>query len=329
MTHIKFILNPTADHGHADRLDSPLRQAVEQQARDALGDQLPVITWVRTERPRHAIELARAAADEGCELVVAVGGDGTVHEVINGLMAIPAERRPRLGVIPIGSGNDFAHNVGVAMEVEQAVANLFAGRVRRIDTALISDDQGRSEYWNNTLGIGFSGIVNIISRRMTRLRGFLIYFAAVLQTILFHSRRLQAEIRLDDSPPLHETINMLSICNGPREGGGFPVAPDARMDDGLLTYMIMRGLGRPGLLYFLPIVLNARHLRYPRHFVSGTAERLVVSTDVPMIIHGDGEIFAGFDSQVRRIEVRVLPGTLEVLCCAERTGRGTNSTAGV
>ncbi len=107
------------------------------------------------------------------------------------------------------------------------------------------------------------------------------------------------------------------------------MAPDARVDDGLLTYMIMRGLGRPGLLYFLPIVMNARHLRYPRYFVSGTATRLVVSTDVPMTIHSDGEIFAGFDSQVRRVEVRVLPGSLEVLCCAECTGQGANPAAGI
>jgi len=316
MPNLKLILNPVADNGHAAEMNEVLHTRVEEHARAAAGSGLDYqLTWIQTEYPRHATELARTAAEEGFDMVVAIGGDGTVHEIVNGLMTIAADRRPKLGVLPIGSGNDFAHNVGVAIDVEQAVANLFGGAVRRIDVGVIRDASGRSEYWDNTIGIGFSGVVNLITRSITRIRGFLMYFTAVVRTILFHPQRLHATIQIDTNQPFERHVSMLSVCNGPREGGGFPVVPDAKMDDGLLSFAVLRQSSRLQMFYLLPIVMNARHTGLSQFFIFGTAKYLRFETREPLTIHVDGEVFATEANDVRMVEFEAMPAALEVICC--------------
>src|SRR5690606_28216745 len=153
--------------------------------------------WAGTVYPTHAVELARKAAEEGYDIVVALGGDGTVHEVINGLMQAETARRPLLGVVPFGSGNDFAHNIGVPADPEAALEAVFTGAPRKIDLATIIDNLGRTEYWDNTLNMGFGGAVTIHSHKMPLLRGFLMYLAAVLQTIFMSYIVLDSEITAD------------------------------------------------------------------------------------------------------------------------------------
>ena len=132
--NIKLILNPNADMGNAWKLASDLRPVIEE---------FGGADWSGTVYPTHAIELARQAAEEGYELVIAAGGDGTVHEVLNGLMEFPAEKRPRLGVVPLGSGNDFAHAVGIKTESAAALRQVLSGKPRAIDVGLIEDGSGR------------------------------------------------------------------------------------------------------------------------------------------------------------------------------------------
>src|SRR5512135_2434414 len=112
----KLLVNPNADMGHAWRTVADLRPLVEEfGGADCAG----------TVYPTHATALARQAAEEGYQLVIAAGGDGTVHEVINGLMQVPAEMRPRLGIIPLGSGNDFVHSVGIPLQPAEALKRAF------------------------------------------------------------------------------------------------------------------------------------------------------------------------------------------------------------
>lgn len=114
----KLILNPNADMGRAWQMAADLRPIVEQYGG---------ADWAGTVYPTHAIELAKQAAGEGYELVIAAGGDGTVHEIVNGLMQIPQEKRPRLGVVPLGSGNDFAHAVGAPESAHDAMKQALPG----------------------------------------------------------------------------------------------------------------------------------------------------------------------------------------------------------
>jgi diacylglycerol kinase (ATP) len=315
MSRLKLIVNPASDRGRTAQIGEALQALLHERATAASEKgQLYDLDWVLTEQPGHACELAEQAAQEGFDIVVAVGGDGTVHEVVNGLMHIEADMRPTLGIIPVGTGNDFVHNLGLSLDQGEAAHRLFAGKTRLIDIGTISDDKGREEYWDNTTGIGFSGAVNIAGRKLTKARGFLVYLIAVLETILFRPPTINVRIQIDDQPAGEYAVSMISLCNGPREGGGFPIGPHAVMDDGKITYMIMRGMSRLMMLYFLPIVMKANHLKYKRYFVEATAERLRIEADRTLAIHTDGEIFGSWEIDVRQVEVGIIPAAIRVLC---------------
>lgn len=299
---VKLIVNPNADLGRAWRTASDLRFIV---------DEFGGADWSGTVYPTHAIELARQAAEQDYRLVIAVGGDGTVHEVINGLMQATHEHRPLLGVVPMGSGNDFAKAIGIPRDPIQALRRIFTGQPKRIDIGLLSDDHGRKEYWNNTLGIGFDATVTIRSRRFTYLRGFPLYLAAVLQTIALNYDPIPMRLATDQEN-WEDQLLMLVVCNGPREGGGFLIAPEARPDDGVYHYMAAQSMSRPMMLRLLPEVMRGTHARF-KQVKMGQLRKLDLRAERPLTIHIDGEIFAGLGTDVRQISVEILPGILEVL----------------
>jgi YegS/Rv2252/BmrU family lipid kinase len=298
----KLILNPNADLGRAWHWGADLRPIVEE---------FGGADWTGTVYPTHATELARQAAEEGYELVIAVGGDGTTHEVVNGLMQVPVERRPRLGVVPVGSGNDFAHNVGVPSRPELAMRQVFTGQPKKIDLGLAVDGHGRREYWDNTFGVGFDGTVTIRSRKITLVHGFLMYFVAVVQTILLNHDAPRLQITTESESWAEETL-MIVLCNGPREGGGFFVAPDARNDDNQLDYVAIRRVSRAMMFRLIPEVMNGTHGRFPQVRM-GKFQELKLQSERPLYIHIDGEIFAGFGTDVRQLSAEILPGALEVI----------------
>jgi YegS/Rv2252/BmrU family lipid kinase len=255
--------------------------------------------------------LARDAAEEGYELVVAVGGDGTVHEVVNGLMQVPKEKRPKLGVVPVGSGNDFANAVGYSKRAETALREALTGVSYRVDVGLIKDGNGRKEYWTNTLGIGFDATSTIRFRKMTRLRGFSAYLAAVLQTIVLNHDAAQIQVKTDEQD-WNEDILMLVLCNGNREGGGFYVQPHAKPNDGKLHYVYIGKVSRLMMLRLLVEVMQGTHERFSE-VEMGSFKKLELKSNIPLHIHTDGEIFAGFDSNVRELSVEIIPGAIEVV----------------
>lgn len=297
----KLILNPNADLGRAWREAAALRPIVEGYGG---------ADWAGTVYPTHATELALQAAEEGYEIVVAVGGDGTAHEVLNGLMQVPAEKRPRFGLIPLGSGNDFAHSLGVHKQPDQAVQQLFSGKSHRIDIASYRDNLGRQEFWGNALGIGFDATVTIRSRRFVHLRGFLMYLAAVLQTILLNHDAPLLRVRSDSQSWDEHTI-MLVLCNGDREGGGFHVAPSAINTDGVLDYAGVCHVSRLMMLRLLPEVMRGTHGRF-KQVRMGQFQKMDIQSEKPLNIHIDGEIFADQNTDVRQISVEIHPGALEI-----------------
>jgi diacylglycerol kinase (ATP) len=298
----KIILNPNADLGRAWRAAADIRPIVEE---------FGGADWAGTVYPTHATELARQAALDGYELVIAAGGDGTVHEVINGLMQVPAKQRPRLGVIPMGSGNDFAHATGLPGLPAQALRQIFTGQPQRIDIGRLEDNLGRTEYWDNTIGIGFDATVTIRSRRFSYLRGFLIYLLAVLQTIVLNHDAPRLKIA-SDTESWEEDVLMLVLANGGREGGGFHVAPQAQNNDGIFHYAAIRKVSRPMMLRLLPEVMQGTHGRF-RQVRMGQFQHMTIESNQPLLIHIDGEIFSNFGVDVRKLSVNIMPGALEVM----------------
>ncbi|MCC7358617.1 MAG: diacylglycerol kinase family lipid kinase [Anaerolineales bacterium] len=292
----QLIFNPMADRGHSGERASDLRAMVADQGG---------ADWHGTEYPAQATEVAARAADNGYTTLVALGGDGTVHEVINGLMRIAPERRPRLAIVPIGSGNDFSFAAGVAANPQEAVRRAFTGSERWVDVALIRDGSGRSEYFCNTCGIGFDAAVNIRTRKVKFFTGFFMYLTATLQTIArnFIAPHMQVQF---DGGALDQPILMLTVGNGPREGGGFKTTPAARVDDGLLDFVYISQVSQFRMLQLLPKVMNATHVTEP-DVKLGTTTRLRVSADRALPIHIDGELFAPYEANVRAVEIEIVP----------------------
>ena len=299
---IKLIMNPNADMGNAWKYAADLRHLFSGFA-DA--------HWSGTVYPTHAKELATQAAEEGYDIVVAMGGDGTVHEVINGLMEAKVEKRPVLGVIPLGSGNDFSANVGNTRDANQAVKAILEGHTKTIDLATIEDEEGRMEYWDNTANIGFGGSVTEYSHSLPILRGFIMYLAAVLQTIFSNYVIMKAEIKTDEKEWSDETI-MIALCNGPREGGGFHTGPHAIMDDGVLNFTIAQKVSRLKMLMLIPLFMNGTQEK-DRKVYMGTFKKMEIRSDKPLYLHTDGEMFAGFNHDVHYLKIEILPQALEVI----------------
>jgi YegS/Rv2252/BmrU family lipid kinase len=299
---VKLILNPMADMGAAWRAANDLR---------------PIVTahggadWSGTVYPTHATELARQAALDGYDMVVAMGGDGTVHEVINGLMQVPAEKRPVLAVVPVGSGNDFAHAIGIPLKADHALSHALKTAPSLVDIGLMTDENGRQEYFDNTVGIGFDAVVTIRSHRLPVVRGFLMYLTAVIQTILLNHDPILMKVETDQGSWEEEGL-MFTMCNGGREGGGFMIAPGAKNDDGIMDYAFVKKCSRVTMFRLVPEFMNGTHARFSQ-VKMGTCKNLSIQADRPMYIHADGEIFTSFGSNLKGLRFEVLPQALKVV----------------
>jgi YegS/Rv2252/BmrU family lipid kinase len=301
---VKLILNPIADMGRAWKTANDLRPIAQEFSGE--------LSWSGTVYPTHAIELAKQAAEEGYDLVVAMGGDGTVHEVMNGLMQVPAEKRPVLAVVPIGSGNDFAYSIGITKKSAQALAHaLKAENIQPVDIGLLTDEHGRKEYVDNTLGIGFDAVVTIRSHKLPIVKGFLMYLTAVIQTIILNHHPMQMKVETD-AETWEDKVIMLTLCNGPREGGGFMLSPDSKNNDGSMEYVAVTKVSRATMFRLVPEFMSGTHMRF-KQIRMGTFKKLTLTSDLPLYIHADGEIFTNFGSNLKKASFEILPQALRVV----------------
>lgn len=303
MGRIRLIFNPMSDRGRSGQKASDLRAIVEEHGG---------ADWVGTEYPTHATDLAAQAGLEGYDTVAALGGDGTVHEVVNGLMRVAPDHRPKLGVVPIGSGNDFAFGAGAPLDPIEAMKRVFSGTPRPVDVGSIRDNNGRLEYWNNTVGTGFDAKVNIMSRKMTNMHGFMLYLVATLRTIAQDYESAQETLIFDDGPKMERRVLMLTLGNGRREGGGFLTTPPSKVDDGVFEYVMIGHVGRPTMLQLLPMVMRGAHIK-SKHVTLGTFRRLHLEADRAIPIHTDGELWSPYEVNTRAIDVEIIPGAVQLV----------------
>ncbi len=302
MEPVKVILNPVAGRGYGAKVEPELRHLLETEGLD--------FDLVRTARPWHAAELAEEAASSGFKTVVAAGGDGTSNEVVNGLMAAQDNgATAAMGVIPIGSGSDFANTVGVPPDLGAACERLAHGRVRVVDVGQVTLPGQASRYFDNTVNIGFGGVVTREARKVKRLRGIALYLPVVLKTVFLYHNAPTVTIEYDGQKLTLPAV-MISIANGPREGGGFYVAPQALPDDGLLDLCIVREISQFDMLRLIPHFMNGTHTdREPVTMLR--ARQVSVSSPDDLIAHMDGEMLC---TEAHRIEFGIFPGCLQVRC---------------
>ena len=293
------IVNPIAGRGAGERVIPRIVRLLREHGLS--------FDLVRTERPWHAAELARQAVVSGYRTVVAVGGDGTSNEVLNGLMAAreAGEGEAAMGVLCVGTGNDFAYGMGIPLDLEEGCAALARGRTRRVD---VGHARG-FRYFGNGIGIGFDAAVNVVASRLQRLRGFLVYLIAVLRTLLFYYRAPLTRIELDDQT-LEQPALMISVMNGRRMGGGFLMTPFSRPDDGLFDLCIGKKMSQLEMLSFVPRFMKGTQVGDPRVIMTRSRRVRVKVEEGTQVVHADGETLA---LDLRELDLEVVPQALMVV----------------
>ena len=228
-----MIFNPAAGrHRAAGRLEKIRRGWGER------------VEFRPTSHPGHAMELAQTAAREGYRIVAAAGGDGTVHEVANGILRAD-NPDVTFAVFPIGSANDYHHSLVHDLGTNgQPLPSA-------VDVGLVRTPDGRSKYFVCCLGLGFNGFVTLESRRIRRLQGVALYGLATIRALWYHHKCPRMTIRLDEEPSWETPTLLFSVMVGRREGG-FVMAPEARLDDGWFDFVHAGELSVWQVLRFLP-----------------------------------------------------------------------------
>jgi diacylglycerol kinase (ATP) len=306
----KVIVNPIAGRGYGERSIPQIEALLTAHGLD--------FDLVRTCWAGEAIEIARGAVLDGYDTVVAAGGDGTYQEVINGmLLAVPEAAFDghvvgNLGILPVGSGCDLSWTLGVPPGLEEACARLAQNETKLIDVARITVD-GETRYFDNTVGIGFEGVVTVEARKVKHLRGMALYLPVVLKSIFHSLKPVRATLEYDregEIERLEGSFLMVDICNGGRAGGAFLIAPDAESDDGLLDICIAPQISRLRMLALVPHFLRGTHVNQPEVTLFRTSRIRIISQD-GLFAHADGELLC---TDARRIECEVLPSKVRTVC---------------
>jgi diacylglycerol kinase family enzyme len=298
------IYNPSAGRGRGrgrlERLHRVLEGQAEFRPTDAVGQ---------------AEKLAFQAAQQEFSIVAAAGGDGTVHEVANGMLRAS---RPEvtLAVIPVGSANDYAYSLG--LDANWWLRPDPAVRPQRVDVGRVRSGP-RERYFVNGLGLGLNGAVTLESRRIRRLQGLALYGLALFRALYYHYRSPLMVVQLDGHEARVVPTLALSIALGQREGN-FVIAPDARLDDGWFDYLHVGALPRHQLVTFLPGLFAGR-LR-PSHPAvwTGRCRQVSVRSEAPLTVHLDGEFFCRPEDEVCDLEAELLPGALQVFARSSPSG---------
>jgi diacylglycerol kinase (ATP) len=260
------------------------------------------VSFRPTQHCGHAIELAEQAAREGFAVVAAAGGDGTAHEVLNGLMRLQ-NPNVQFTIIPIGSANDYAFSLGLDRKN--------APPARRVDVGLVRTANGKSAYFGCCLGLGLNGCITWESRQIRRLQGVFLYGLATIRAMIYHYRFPPMTMLIDDEPPWTAPTLLFSTLIGKREGG-FVLAPKAEVDDGLFDFVHAADLSRWEILQFLPrLALFGPPETYAK-VRQGRCRRVKLGSEVPLIIHTDGEFFCLPQDRVHEVEIEIVPGALPV-----------------
>lgn len=308
MNRHKIILNPQSAKGATRRRIPEITKSL-----DELGLKY---TLSLTERPWHAAELAREAVVDGYDVVVAVGGDGTVNEVVNGVLQCQEENLGdiMLGVLPVGRGNDFCFASGIPVNLQDACQLLARASVRPVDAGRISGEQNAHiRYFGNGVGIGFDAVVSRLANQ-ARLKGFLSYFVAVLQTMYVYYQAPEMQIHLSNEVIRQRSL-MVSVMNGRRAGGGFLMAPHGNSSDGLFDICIAKNVSKAGILSLIPRFMNGTQGSHPAITYKQDPRVTVRAVDGSLPVHADGEVVS---AGVQEITVEILPRRLQVITGANQ-----------
>lgn len=299
-----MIVNPRSGGGSTGRRWT----AVEGRLRQALGpfEQEP------TRGPRDAERIAREAVRAGVDRLVVAGGDGTLKEVVSGLLAAGVGSYAEIGVLPLGTGGDFLRTLGVPRQLDEAIACLAAGKPRTVDAGRVRclDPSGRQTelHFVNVASLGLGGlVVRLVNEAPKFLGGTLSFLLGTLRGIARH-RCLPVTLRVDGETLFQGPLVLAAAGNGRYFGGGMQVAPGARLDDGLFDVVVVEQVSKLSLLRRFPRIYRGAHLDDPAvRFRRGRVlEADALPGTVPLEV--DGEVAGSLPARLE-----VLPGALTLI----------------
>jgi diacylglycerol kinase (ATP) len=296
---VQIILNPYANRWRAQ---SKIPQIEEACTKVGLDYDLFVLPSAGQGK-----KAAIAAVESGYDVVVAAGGDGTVNEVLNGLIAVAGDgATPPLGVIPLGTGNDFNDMNHLPRVLLDSVSTIAKGNSRQIDAGLVVWD-GHKHYFGNNCALAMEPMVTIENVRITRISGNLRYLVALVKALV----KLKAwDFSTSwDAGKSEGPMFLLSVCNSPRTGGIFPMAPNAQTDDGQFDVVSLPEVSKMTVLKLLPRLLRGTHINYGQVSCIRTPQ-ISVSSSPGTPIHADGEVLTDSASE---ISFEVLPKKITLI----------------
>jgi len=300
-TYAKVIVNPAAGAGKTARLWPLIMELFKGQGLRFEHDV--------TEAPGHAIELARVAAQDGYNMVVSVGGDGTINEIVNGLYASGNIGGALLGIVSTGTGSDYIRTIGVPRRYEDACRNFLQPKKLMVDLGIVqysSNGNKEERLFVNFAGMGFDAeIVRRTTQQYKALGSLPSYLLGLLTTLVSYRNR---DITLViDGEAVDTRVCTVVMNNGRYGGGGMFTAPDASINDGYLDVMIVGDLSKPDLLRSLPRIYKGTHLTHPKVTMK-KAKEIEVRSKQPMQLQADGELLGQVPARFS-----ILPSALKVV----------------
>lgn len=260
-----------------------------------------------TSHHGEAIELAQKAADKGMELIVSIGGDGTVNEIVNGIMK--SKNNPSLGIIPLGWANDFIKSTDIPSDIIEACKVLARGKIKKIDIGVINSQK----YFANICGVGFDAEVALLANQMKskhpnlRILSAFVYVFATVKKLLSPFNYHDVKIKFDGQE-IHSKILFIAISNGKIYGGRFKITPEAILDDGLLEICLVKEMGRFKYLSIIPKVFKGTHASI-KGISFYKAKEVVIESSETTLAQVSGEVIEG----QKKFTITLLPKSLKLI----------------
>jgi len=281
-----FVINPVAGRGRAKGVWSKIQKKIDIK-----------YDYCFTSRAGEATYLAQKAWEQGFNTIVSVGGDGTIREIVKSL----AGKEVKLGIIPAGTGNDFARTVGIPEDIEKSLDLIKRGNTRKVDVISCN-----GEILINAAGAGLDAFVaDCVNNEVKFLKGSAAYIFAVIKTLL-RFKPQEVEIILDGKV-LKKRVWLVTVSNGRYYGGGMMICPTAQPDDGYLDVSIVNEVGKLEILRFLPKVFTGRHTTH-RSYETIRGKKVTIKSRSPILVHTDGDIIG-----VTPKTFEVWPGAINII----------------
>ncbi len=301
MSYAQVIVNPTAGAGKSAKRWPQIKQLLGSLGLD--------FSYQLTEAPGHAIELAKSAAKKGCGVVVSVGGDGTMNEIVNGLYDARCLNDVMLGIISTGTGADYIRTIGIPRSYNEACQRLLSPKSLKVDLGMVecvNNDRMVQRLFVNFAGLGIDAeIVQATTQRYKALGNGTSYLLGLLTTLILYKNK-EISLAVDGEVDEGKVCTVL-MGHGKYGGGGMLTTPDADPCDGLFDVLIIGDLAKPDLLWSLPQVYKGTHLSHPKVMIKRAKEG-EVRTKRRTIIQADGDLIG-----VTPARFSILPEMLNII----------------